>query len=418
MKKTLLSLLIGIAIGAGAIFVAHKQGALMNTTAAPSGAHASNRSAIALPLKQAMAGEITQKSYFNYTDGSRTAIYQVPVEANQRYQILMAGPLNASISLFRNQFLLQNLTPNTRGRDSRGGRNCKSPAATSGPQPLYFTAEYTGPLEIAVNGANASSYGPYEITVAPESAEDRSANTTLTLEAPIQNTANGKKDNYAFTVTEAGLYVFDLESCSFDSLLQLSGNGIDASDDDGGEGLNARINTWLEPGEYTLVADTAERTEDDMLGPYTLTARKQSLPANTRLTPVGENLSIGTDYTILLDSGANHRPSFTFTLDQRSNVVIDARSDSVDTVLELEGNGQSWEDDDGGEGSNARIRETLAAGTYTVTVRAFGRSGGLATVSVRTSGAARPATGGAPSRPTPAARSAPVPAASPSNTQE
>ena len=62
---------------------------------------------------------------------------------------------------------------------------------------------------------------------------------------------------------------------------------------------------------------------------------------------------------------------YSFTLRERALVTIDLTSSSVDTWLVLysgAGTGREWltSDDDGGAGTNARVRRALPAGTYTI----------------------------------------------------
>ena len=64
----------------------------------------------------------------------------------------------------------------------------------------------------------------------------------------------------------------------------------------------------------------------------------------------------------------------TYTLEVVSagEYTLDLRSDEFDTVLEIDGRGLSLEDDDGGDGTNSRLSQRLAAGSYEVRVRSFG----------------------------------------------
>ena len=64
----------------------------------------------------------------------------------------------------------------------------------------------------------------------------------------------GSKDTYQLTVAQAGTYVFDLESDHFDAVLLVSGSGVEASDDDGGNNYNSRLELDLEPGVYNVTA--------------------------------------------------------------------------------------------------------------------------------------------------------------------
>lgn len=383
MQKTLLSLLIGVIVGAGAVLVANQRGAHLSL----SNLHTAAPAPQALALGKSISGEVTQHSYLNYGDGSRSQRYTFPAVEGTRYKVQVDGPLNASISALRNDFLLAN-SANTSGSRTY----CYSSREQSGKRPFYFLADQTGDIVLAVNGADTSSYGPFTLVVSPE--EQTAASTSaLTLDVPLENNATGKIDRYTFTVEDEGLYVFDLESCSFDSLLSLKGNGVNATDDDGGDQYNARITQWLKPGEYTLEADTAESTEGTMFGPYTIKASKQAIAAHAPLAQPGDALEAGKTVSVILGYARGNDQTFTFTLSTPSDVVLTARSNTVDTVLELEGADQTWEDDDSGGGTDARIRERLPAGAYRVTVRGYGRSSGMATLSFEAHPSSAPTSG-------------------------
>ena len=65
----------------------------------------------------------------------------------------------------------------------------------------------------------------------------------------------GGADNYQVQIERAGTYVIDMQSDDIDSSLELLHNGASlAEDDDGGDGLNARIVELLQPGTYTIRA--------------------------------------------------------------------------------------------------------------------------------------------------------------------
>ena len=64
-------------------------------------------------------------------------------------------------------------------------------------------------------------------------------------------------------------------------------------------------------------------------------------------------------------------------IERAGSYVIDMQSDDIDSSLELLHNGASLaEDDDGGDGLNARIVELLQPGTYTIRARALYNYGG------------------------------------------
>lgn len=150
-----------------------------------------------------------------------------------------------------------------------------------------------------------------------------------------------------------------MESDDLDSYLELLGpDGSYWSDDDGGGNLNALL-TMTAPveGVYELTARSFGL--GDVLGVYTLTVAEPPLllsifRANGAFS--GEPVSFGVP---LVEGG-------TFT--------VEAGSAVIDTVLTLYGPDgvQIAEDDDGGEGTDSRLRFTAAdSGTYTIEVRGY-----------------------------------------------
>lgn len=84
-------------------------------------------------------------------------------------------------------------------------------------------------------------------------------------------------------------------------------------------------------------------------------------------------LSLDEAVTGWLEAGASN--TYTLEVVSAGEYTLDLRSDDLDTVLEIEGRGLSLEDDDGGDGTNSRLSQGLAAGSYEVRVRSFGNDG-------------------------------------------
>ena len=369
MTKTLISLLIGAVVGAGAVLVVTQQGGASLLSSGPS--------AVALKFGKAHTGEITKNNYLNVVDGSRSQLFRVGAKEGQLMQINVRGALNSRVSVLNNNFLVTDSS-------QQGAQDiCGTSAQPIKRNQFYFTADKAGDYDVAVSGATASDYGPYEVEV--NTIDVPTVGTeTLVIDAPLERIATGKTKSYTFTADTQGLYVFDMVSCDFDGILTLTGNGVNATDDDGGENYDPRLKVWLEPGQYTLVADSNGNTASTMFGKYTLKASKQAMPTNHPVQNGGE-LQAGKTITSIFNSNSSRGQEYTFTLSQRSLVVLTARSDTIDTTLEVSGNDESWSDDDSGNGVNgtdAQIREVLPAGTYAVTIGSYGSSNGYATVSL------------------------------------
>lgn len=180
-------------------------------------------------------------------------------------------------------------------------------------------------------------------------------------------------------MSEGSTYTIDMTSTAFDTYLRLLGpDGKQvASDDDGGVGLNARI-TYLAPrnGTYRIVATALAR---GMKGPYNLVVREVRwltvMRQEGELTP-----------SSLMRDGKYFR-SYDVNLRLGRTYTIDMVSPQFDTFLILQNlQGQTVaQDDDSGEGLNARLRfQAPLDGTYRLIATSFNpRTQGRFTLFVR-----------------------------------
>ncbi|PRY65248.1 hypothetical protein B0H98_103191 [Vreelandella songnenensis] len=180
---------------------------------------------------------------------------------------------------------------------------------------------------------------------------------------------SGQDLTYQIEVEEAGLYQIDMTSSDVDAYLVLEGpNGYYREDDDSGGDLDARIADFLEPGTYELTARTAYGTDS---GLFTITMAPHALPDDVTLRNDG---AITPDET--LNGWFNGEPLiYELELEESSLVTLDMRSSDFDAYLELEGEGVAYSDDDGGNGTDARLQEQLLPGTYRVMARGFSTMG-------------------------------------------
>jgi len=178
-----------------------------------------------------------------------------------------------------------------------------------------------------------------------------------------------------------------LTSDQFDPFLMLSGPGgfSTFNDDDptGNGGLNSRLITTLPAdGAYEITATSYAPGES---GDYRLSvSRPGDEVADTptrgdQAAPSGGRLSIGDTISgslapgdARLDSG-EYTDSYTFIGRRGQRVAIDAVSDEFDTYLMLSPpTGDQLDNDDGPDGTNARLTEVLAEdGEYTIQVTSF-----------------------------------------------
>ena len=157
--------------------------------------------------------------------------------------------------------------------------------------------------------------------------------------------------DYTLQVDKAGLYEIRLVSDAFDPVLKLSGQGVDAENDDGGDSTNSRLTLSLKPGKYTL---TARGLGDGVSGMFTLSANRIELPGNLVDRDGTALPKSGSVYTMLDNDGVRR---FLLTLDRPTNVRLDAISGQVDTVLRVVGGDVELTDDDGGNDTNARRKK-------------------------------------------------------------
>ncbi len=192
---------------------------------------------------------------------------------------------------------------------------------------------------------------------------------------------------YSFTLGTAGSVEIDLVSSEFDAWLTLregadvSGRGL-VYDNDGGQGTNARIETALSAGTYTIEATSLAAGET---GAFTLAltvgggggggggCTLEELGTVTGAVTVTGAL----DHDCVSPNWSGELARYySFTLGTAGSVEIDLVSSEFDAWLTLrEGADVSGRalinDDDGGQGSNARIETALSAGTYTIETTSY-----------------------------------------------
>jgi len=312
-------------------------------------ANANERSQ-ALTIGTPVRGEITSAEPLNYSDGTRSKLYRFNGKAGEVLSFQVSGALRAQLAVYADDLVL------ARSKTDRCS-SCSSDAAM-----LVYRVESDRAYVLAVSGADHQAYGPYQLG---SGRMELYSGGVLTPDDAISDLLDGAAREIPLQVETAGLYQIDLRSDDFDTKLELSGNGVDMDNDDGGDGTNSRLLTQLQPGRYTL---RARGYGESARGLYTLAVVAWNPPAGVELRNGGELPLNGEELTGLLD-GENH---YTLDVDSRQLVTVDLKSDMFDPYLVLAGHGVSEEDDDGGSGLNARIRTILEPGTYLITARVSG----------------------------------------------
>lgn len=182
----------------------------------------------------------------------------------------------------------------------------------------------------------------------------------------VSGLLEGEPATYTLDLAERSRVVLALGSDDFDTRLDLGGETVGLSDDDGGDDTDSRLVTELDPGRYTLqVVDLG----GDHSGVFTLSARVE--PASGPM-PV---LAPGTPQSGALAQGEQRR--FRLSVPTAGSYVLSMESDGLDSLLQvLRGGDVLATDDDGGGGSNARVELDLAPGEYEVVAIAFGGGSG------------------------------------------
>jgi len=306
---------------------------------------ANERQAERLTIGNEVRGEITSANYVNYNDGSRSKLYRFSAQPGDLVLFQTSGALKARLSLHVD------------------GEQVAQSKSSDGDVTLSWRVNSTQPHLLAVSGENHRAYGPFRLssqTVGTYTGE------VLTPDANIHDWLDGQPRELPLQIEQAGLYQLDMISDEFDTKLELSGNGLSLSNDDGGEGTNSRLLASLSPGRYTL---RATGYESSARGLYRLSAAAYALPDGVELHNGGTLTLNGPELTGML---LGEELIYEMQVEQRQLVTIDMRSDMFDAYLELNGPGVSREDDDGGERLNARIRTILEPGVYQVTARSAG----------------------------------------------
>ena len=318
--------------------------------------------AASLDFDKPVSGEITSRSGINYNDGSHHQLYQIKLEDKQLVGLKLTGSLSGSIAVFNNGSLVA--SSNT-GYEREGDVS------------VAFRANGGG-TQVAVNANGSTDYGPYRLRAEKLVPYD---GKPLAGSGEIVDMLAGGSQDYTLQVDKAGLYEIRLVSDVFDPVLKLSGQGVDAENDDGGDSTNSRLTLSLKPGKYTL---TARGLGDGVSGMFTLSANRIELPGNLVERDGTALPKAGSVYTMLDNDG---RRRFLLSLDRPADVRLDAISSQVDTVLRVVGGDVELTDDDGGNGTNSRLEETLPAGHYTVDVSSLNNGAGMVEVRVQVDGA-------------------------------
>ena len=190
--------------------------------------------------------------------------------------------------------------------------------------------------------------------------------------------ANGQPvDRYQFTLQNDSTIAAIMTSSQFDGFLTLTdSSGAVLRSDDNSYGYNdPLIVQFLPAGTYQLQARAASSTVG---GLYRVDLRSSAGPRPVFCGPKGTispgaNISATLDFTSCQNTDATFADVYQMTLSDPT--AIDLRLNSTDfdaylVVLDARGNLVAQDDDSGGD-TNARVQQTLPAGTYYVLAKPF-----------------------------------------------
>jgi len=312
--------------------------------------NAADAAALPLGMGAGVRGEITTANRINYSDGSRSIVYAIDLDAGQAVSFEASGALCARLFVMRDGEAVAGPTQSQCGEAPAGVR-------------LTMMASEKGRYEVAVSGSGPRAFGPFRLDAKP--LQVHRGEGPLRPGADIADLIGRDGKSYRLEIRQAGYYQIEMRSSEFDSALELQGNGVSISDDDGGGGLNARLSAPLEAGTYTLRA----KSVDEATGLFQLAVGTGELPDGVRLRNSG---ALALDGSVVHGALTGSPREYQLRVRQPGRVIIELGSESFDTQLELRGNDVSLSDDDGGaNGTDSRIAAVLQRGTYTVVARAL-----------------------------------------------
>jgi hypothetical protein len=183
--------------------------------------------------------------------------------------------------------------------------------------------------------------------------------------------------NLTLTLAEAGEYQIDAMGRPMDAQLYVyQADTLVESNSDSGEGTDARIIRFMQPGSYSV------RVMEYRARPMNAQVQAQLL---TPMTPVGV-ITPGQSLAVQTPQGDHLRAAsreVTLNIAQQGTYQIDATADGdFDAQLMLiQNNTLIASDSDSGEGRNARMTRSLAPGSYTLRVHDWRRRASTINVS-------------------------------------
>lgn len=188
----------------------------------------------------------------------------------------------------------------------------------------------------------------------------------------------GLEDRFTFEARQGQLARIDVVAPGFDSYAMLFFNGAPVdSNDDGGEGNNARLMTVL-PGTGTYTVAVSQFSQSGSGGRYSVSLNISEAPPGAgqieRIT-MGQRVSGRLEAGDRPRSGGGYQDVWEFDGREGQDVQVEMHSGEFDSFLELRDDvgAQVAEDDDSGEGNDALIITRLPrTGRFRIIARSYG----------------------------------------------
>lgn len=274
--------------------------------------------------------------------------------------------------------------------DGGGGQNAR----------VVFRVPATGTYVVIAQSIGAHQAGPFDVALRVLPPVKPAVPRPITVGAKVEETltvtdAFDQHDRHhhlwRFTGRAGTTLLAEMRSTAFDSYLELAHVRPDgrvepfAADDDGGDGLNARLRATLPvDGDYVLAA----KAMSARVGAYTLTLGELVVPPLPPARPlaVGGEREANLSAADAFDQHERRYHLWTFTAEAGDQCVLAMNSFTLDPVIEVGrvrdgGFDAIASDDDGGHGNNARLRFTApVAGEYAIKATALGGNFGAYTL--------------------------------------
>lgn len=357
-----------------------------------------------LAVGEAVEGALSADDY-TLTDGRRIEVWRLAGAAGDF----------VSVDLVSNAFdaFLHVVGPGLDGSltDDDSGGGCNARVSFTFPESADYlvvaqalSMEGTGPYTLRANASVAEPVdAPCDVnrirlrdvmageprgTLGPDEATESRLVWDATMEA-----MGISGDVWELVARPGTTVTIDLRSDAFDAYMYVDGPGLESllEDDDSGGQCHSRVTVDITSSEpYTIVASGLDPAAEGRYTLITSTDPEPPVPGDcggmggalalenvaleeTTLTVPGvieDNLSFG-DHVLADDSYVR---GYGLEGPAGACVVLELSSDEFDTVLMvmLPGFDDPMSDDDGGEGTNSRMRITLPAGPAQVYATSFG----------------------------------------------